>query len=134
VDIEYKGTIYPSVEHAYMSAKSDDPMWKSYCANRNISPGDVKRESKNLVLVPNWSQIKLEVMEECLLKKYNQEPHRIDLLETGDQNIQEGNWWGDTFWGVDITKNPNFGENHLGRLIMKIRDSLKAQGLTKQNL
>lgn len=25
------------------------------------------------------------------------------------------------YWGVDIKQNPNIGENHLGRLIMKIR-------------
>lgn len=27
--------IYPSVEHAYMSAKSDDMKWKLFCQDRN---------------------------------------------------------------------------------------------------
>jgi predicted NAD-dependent protein-ADP-ribosyltransferase YbiA (DUF1768 family) len=32
----------------------------------------------------------------------------------------EGNWWGDTYWGVCN----GVGENHLGKLLMKIRDYL----------
>jgi len=49
---------------------------------------------------------------------------RTLLKETGNQNIQEGNYWGDDYWGVDLKQNPNVGENHLGRLIMKIREEL----------
>ena len=130
VDIEFRGTIYPSVEHAYMSAKSDDPMWKAYCANKNISPTDVKRESKTITLVPNWNgDIKYLVMEECLRVKFAQEPFRTALLMTGKENLQEGNTWDDRTWGVDLTVNPNIGENHLGRLLMKIRDDIRLSEL-----
>jgi ribA/ribD-fused uncharacterized protein len=125
VDVEYNGVVYPSVEHAYMSAKSDDPQWKSYCANRNISPSDVKKNSTHVRLVNNWNRLKLVVMEECLRSKFNKEPYRSKLLTTDNENIQEGNVWNDVFWGVDLTVNPNKGENHLGRLIMKIREELQ---------
>jgi ribA/ribD-fused uncharacterized protein len=124
VDVNYNGLIYASVEHAYMSAKSNDPQWKAYCANRNISASDVKREGKTVRLVDDWENIKLGVMETCLRAKFNQEPLKSKLLATGNQNIQEGNTWSDTFWGVDLKSNPNIGENHLGRLLMKIRDDL----------
>ena len=40
-----------------------------------------------------------------------------------DCHIEEGNWWKDKFWGVDIKTRQ--GENHLGKLIMKIRKSLQ---------
>lgn len=125
VTVHYNGVDYPSVEHAFMSAKSDDPQWKAYCANKNISPADVKREGKQVRLVHDWEEIKLNVMETCLRSKFNQEPYRTLLIETGKQNIQEGNWWGDRFWGVDLKQQPNYGENHLGRLIMLIREELQ---------
>jgi predicted NAD-dependent protein-ADP-ribosyltransferase YbiA (DUF1768 family) len=54
--------------------------------------------------------------------KFSQEPYRTLLLNTGNILIQEGNRWGDTFWGVDL--NTNVGENKLGLLIMQIREQL----------
>lgn len=124
VDVEYNGVTYASVEHAYMSAKSNDPFWKAYCENRNISAADVKRESKSIQLIDGWDNMKLAVMEHCLRSKFSQEPFKTKLMDTGIQNIQEGNKWGDTFWGVDLNVNPNVGENHLGRILMKIREEL----------
>lgn len=124
VEIVYKGRIYASVEHAYMSAKSDDPFWKDYCTNPNISAGDVKREGKKVQLVHDWELIKFTVMEDCLRDKFLREPFKSMLIATGNQNIQEGNRWGDRVWGVDLKENPNIGENHLGRLLMKIREEL----------
>jgi predicted NAD-dependent protein-ADP-ribosyltransferase YbiA (DUF1768 family) len=76
-----------------MSAKSNNPDWKKYCSNRNIKGTDVKRASKTITLVDNWDNKKLLVMEECLRKKFNQEPFKSKLITTGNQNIQEGNWW-----------------------------------------
>lgn len=121
----FRGVWYRSSEHAYMSAKSDDPQWKVYCANQNVTPADVKENCKYIKLIDNWHVIKLSVMEECLRSKFSDTIMREKLLGTGSQNLQEGNWWGDRFWGVDLTVNPNIGENHLGRLLMKIRDELK---------
>lgn len=123
--VMYKDTLYPSSEHAYMSAKSTDPVWKSYCSNNNISPGNVKRESKHIKLVDNWDRIKLIVMEDVLRSKFENVHMKKLLLETGNQNLQEGNYWNDKFWGVDLKESPNMGENNLGRLLMKIRDELK---------
>lgn len=42
---------------------------------------------------------------------------------TGDAELIEGNNWGDTFWGVCNGR----GENMLGKLLMEIRDYLRAQ-------
>ena len=117
------GRSYPSVEHAYMSAKSEDIQWKLTCADESIKPGKIKKMSKNIAVVDNWDSVKVEVMQECLNQKFNQEPFKTLLLETGDAFIQEGNYWGDTFWGVDL--NLKKGENRLGKLIMEIREKLK---------
>tara|TARA_X000001382_G_scaffold25412_3_gene16006 strand:+ start:10256 stop:10681 length:426 start_codon:yes stop_codon:yes gene_type:complete len=120
--IKREGFIFPSVEHAYMAAKSAKGSWKKFCANEANAAGQVKRASRNIDLVENWDTLKLEVMEDCVRQKFNQEPHKAKLLSTGKQHIQEGNRWGDKFWGVCLKTNK--GENHLGRLIMQIRDEL----------
>ena len=39
------GVAYRSVEHAYMSAKSDDAEWKEFCVSTQ-SPTTVKQQSK----------------------------------------------------------------------------------------
>lgn len=126
VNILLRGVVYASVEHAYQSEKSHDPMWKKFCADREVKPGKVKIASKNIEIREDWNDVKLLVMYYCLQHKFRQEPFRTKLLATGNVNLQEGNYWGDTFWGVDLKQNPNIGENHLGRLIMKIRDELNS--------
>lgn len=37
VAVRYKGITYPSVEHAYMSAKSEEKSWKKFCARSDVS-------------------------------------------------------------------------------------------------
>jgi predicted NAD-dependent protein-ADP-ribosyltransferase YbiA (DUF1768 family) len=64
-------------------------------------------------------------MWECLNQKFRQEPFSTLLLATGDMYIQEGNFWGDTFWGVDL--NSKIGENRLGKMRMEIREHLKCE-------
>ena len=122
VKITYDGIEYPSVEHAYMSAKSDSMEWKSFCASFTTTAGQVKRKSHTIGLVENWEEIKVDVMRECIQKKFSQEPFRTRLLNTGIQWIQEGNDWNDTFWGVDLKTNK--GKNILGELIMEFREIL----------
>jgi ribA/ribD-fused uncharacterized protein len=132
-DVTYKGVVYPSSEHAYMSAKAEGIInikgreydWKKLCTTRTITCGQIKRASKELTLPANWNDIKIGVMYEVLCDKFSREPLRSMLLATGNENIQEGNWHHDKFWGVDLTSDPNEGENHLGRLLMKIRDEIR---------
>jgi len=124
VTITIDGVSYPSVEHAYMSYKSNDPEWKKFCMDANNTAGDVKKKSREVKLVDNWDNLKFTVMSLCLTKKYEQEPFRSRLIKTGTQNIVEGNYFGDTIWGVDLKYTPNIGENHLGRMIMKVREDL----------
>ena len=119
--IELDGVEYPSVEHAFMSAKSADPAWKQFCAVTG-SAALVKKESRRVQLVPGWDWLKLDVMERCLKQKFAQEPYRSLLKQTGSRQLQEGNRWNDRFWGVDLRTGA--GENRLGKMIMKIRDRL----------
>lgn len=121
VSITLDEITYPSVEHAYMSAKSDDPQWKNLCSS-DVQPGYVKRESKKIKLVSNWDEIKVQVMKDCLEQKFSKNPFKKLLVETGNCQIEEGNRWGDTFWGIDLYTNK--GQNILGKLIMEIRSTI----------
>ena len=114
---------YKSVEHAYMSAKSDDPLWKDTC-EVVTSPGQIKRMSKGLVLKKDWNSIKIDVMRECLKQKFSDSNPELKtkLINTADLHIQEGNTWGDKFWGIDLRSGK--GLNHLGSLLMQIRKDL----------
>lgn len=122
VSIILDGVEYPTVEHAYMSAKSDDKEWKLFCSDPNNKPGAVKRKSRKIELKENWNDLKIEVMTECIRQKFSQEPYRTNLIKTYSEEIQEGNFWGDKFWGICLKTNE--GENNLGKIIMEFRKTL----------
>lgn len=123
VPVEYNGKHFPSVEHAYCSAKSEDFTWKEHCQNTHFSAGAIKKASRKVTLVENWDEIKESVMEACLRSKFSH-PHLKELLlATGDAVLIEGNWWNDQFWGVNLRTNQ--GQNKLGELLMRIRGNLR---------
>ena len=124
VEIRIDGEFYSSVEHAYQSEKSDDPDWKEYC-KLETNPTQIKRQSKNVILRKDWDAVKDDIMMDCLEQKYSQEPYRQKLIDTKNEQIQEGNYWGDTYWGVDLKTGK--GENRLGKMIMKIRGELRGK-------
>lgn len=119
--IHLDGRDFSSVEHAYMSAKSDDTNWKDFCETER-SAGLVKKRSRNIQLVDNWEDIRVDVMRECISQKFENPSLKEKLLSTGNIHIQEGNMWNDKFWGVCLKTNK--GQNILGKLIMEKRTQL----------
>lgn len=122
--ITFEGIEYPSVENFYVAMKTKDLTLRNHISNI-AKPGDVKRFGRGLDIREDWEQVKLPMMEEGLRQKFANPGLKNMLLATGDQELVEGNTWGDVFWGVDLRKGK--GENHLGKLLMKIRDELKAK-------
>ena len=118
--IDYDGYVYPTVEHAYQASKTLDITARTdiRCA---IYPGRAKKIGRYVNLRPDWENVKLRLMEEFLIQKFNIPEYKNLLLGTGDVMLYEGNTWGDDYWGVYKGK----GENHLGKLIMKIRERIK---------
>jgi ribA/ribD-fused uncharacterized protein len=111
---------YPSVEHAYQAAKTlDTEERKPFHTHPLPTAGGSKKLGRKLSIRPDWESVKLKVMEDLLIQKFKDDFLKKQLQETGDAKLVEGNWWGDTFWGVDAKKG---GKNHLGLLLMKIRD------------
>ena len=111
------GCVFPTVEHAYQAAKTLDVSERATIM-RMVSPSSAKRIGRTLTIRTDWDDVKIPVMRSLLCRKFED----IDLLHklrsTRPCVLIEGNTWGDRFWGV----SDGDGENHLGRLLMEIRD------------
>jgi ribA/ribD-fused uncharacterized protein len=125
VEVEFEGMKFSSVEHAYVAAKTTNPVTRAYIQTIE-TPGEVKRYGRTLELREDWEDVRLEVMEGLLRQKFSKQPFKDLLRLTGDAYIVEGNVWHDNFWGSCRCENcgVNKGENHLGRLLMEIRGEI----------
>jgi len=118
--IRFEMDTYSSVEHAYQAAKTDELDQRKIIRETRFA-SEAKRMGKHVKLRPNWDEIKLDIMEQLLKEKFTKQNELGRwLLKTGNIELVEGNWWGDTYWGVF----DGIGENHLGKLLMKIRQEL----------
>ena len=91
------------------------------------TPREAKRLGRSSPLRQDWEEVKVAYMESILRKKFSDEVMKLRLLSTGDEELVEGNHWNDTFWGVCRGE----GENHLGKLLMKIRKELRDEQAKK---
>ena len=116
----FKGLAFNSAENAYQAAKSLDPeVWKEFVP---LSPAQAKKKGREIEMREDWDKVKLGIMCDILVDKFHRNRDlRNKLLGTGDKYLEETNWWGDRYWGVC----KGVGENHLGGLLMKVRDQLK---------
>lgn len=116
----YEGIAYDNSEAAFQASKSFNPkVRKTFQYN---SGSTAKRRGKRVVLRPDWESVKLKIMREICYAKFTQNPElKQKLLQTGNCILVESNDWGDTYWGVCNGS----GENHLGKILMDIRDELK---------
>jgi hypothetical protein len=122
-NVDYEGIMYPSSEHAYQAAKVIDEKTRRE-VSQLIFPAAAKKVGKKLKLRPFWEEIKIGIMTDIIRIKFTQnEDCKIRLLATGDEELVEHNTWRDTFWGVYFNK----GENHLGKILMKVRQELREQ-------
>lgn len=118
--VRYGGILFPTTEHAYQAAKSDD-VNEAIRVSLLKSPGDAKRVGRTLVVRKDWEQVKRQIMLDVLRLKFNLPDLRRRLLATGDVQLVEGNTWGDRYWGVCN----GVGENWLGRLLMQVREECR---------
>lgn len=124
-EVEYMGEVFPSVEHAYQSAKTLIQEEKEWFKKAN-KPIDAKRLGSRITLRDDWDDVKLEIMETLVRRKFqNNEDLKLALLATSGFELEETNTWGDVFWGVCN----GVGENHLGKILMKIRNEYEKTSL-----
>ena len=120
VEVELDTIMFPTVEHAYQAAKSDD--WDER-AKMSLIPtaGQAKREGQKFKLKQDWHLHKRRIMEDLLIQKFKHPELRALLMATEDHDLVEGNYWGDTYWGIYNGK----GHNYLGMLLMSIRSGIE---------
>jgi ribA/ribD-fused uncharacterized protein len=120
-EVWYEGMSYPSTEHAYQAAKTSNLSWRRMIQLAD-TPNDAKRLGRKCPMSQGWNDRKVEVMYQLVRQKFRQHPALSELLlATGDEELVEGNWWGDRFWGVCKGQ----GENNLGKVLMRVRDELR---------
>lgn len=120
IPITYQGITYPSTEHAYQATKTISQVDRVAMANLPTAR-EARRFGQQIQMRYGWESLKLSTMEDVLNIKFQDPELRQKLIDTGDLELIEGNTWGDTFWGVYNGK----GENHLGKILMKIRKQLR---------
>lgn len=117
-NITYNGITYRNNEAAFQAQK-DIKRSEEFA---NLSPASAKRLGRKVMLRRDWEEVKLDIMYELLKCKFDQNPSlKEKLINTGDRLLVEGNDWHDTYWGVCNGK----GSNHLGKLLMKLREEYK---------
>ena len=120
VPITYNGITYRSSEAAFQSMKAKDESLRKDFAN--LTPNESKKLGRKVNLREDWEDVKVDIMYEIVKQKFIQNPDLKDkLIATGNAYLEEGNTWGDKVWG---TVNGE-GFNHLGFILMKIREELK---------
>ena len=119
----YKAITYSSAEHAWQAAKAEDVAQKVWIASSK-SPGQAKKRGRQITIRDGWKEERLDIMWEILESKFDCPILAYKLLATGDAELVEGNTWGDTYWGQCPF---GIGENHLGKLLMKLRTKLRAE-------
>jgi len=124
--LNWEGATYKTSEHAFNAGKTTDPERRLWVAAAP-SPGEAKERGRRLKLRPEWDEkIRYEVMADVLFAKFAYDAERVRrLMLTGDRHLIEGNDWHDVHWGVCSCRNHGFGENHLGRLLMELREKLR---------
>lgn len=114
---------FTTLEHAYQASKYRNLGYKFQVADCE-TPGQAKRMGRRYAARPDWEAIKLDVMLYFTRRKYEHPQMKAKLLATGSRDLIEVNNHGDVYWGTDEFLD---GENHLGLILMQVRQELSNQ-------
>ena len=120
--ITYSDKEYSSAEHLYQAFKANND--EDHEAIRRTSTASMaKKLGRQVEMRQDWEIVKDLVMENVIRLKFAQNPELASRLQaTQDNELVEGNWWGDLYWGVD--NKTGEGLNKLGQILELIRDEI----------
>lgn len=128
--LRFDGQIYYNSEAAYQAHKSEREEDRRQFTT--LDPDTAKKLGNRLPVRPDWEEVKIPIMERIIYEKFTQNPELgRRLIATGDAYLAEGNYWHDVYWGVDHETGE--GENHLGKLLMALRERLKTEGIPERD-
>lgn len=110
------GIEYSCSETAFQAQKTLDASERKTLAS--LDGFAAKKAGRRVTLRPDWETVKVSIMETVVRAKFDQHADLMVKLHNVAGEIAEDNSWGDIFWG----KCNGSGENHLGKILMKIRD------------
>lgn len=120
--IKYHGYEFLCLEGAYQLCKLPDEMVNDHIKEYAILTGaQAKKKAKLLPIREDFHIKKYEIMRFLISLKFQDPVLKAKLINTGDCELIEGNWWGDTYWGIC---NGN-GHNYLGKILMELRSNFK---------
>lgn len=118
----YQFAEFKTVENFYQAMKANSDY--EFLQIAAMPPFKAKSYWRNRTPYPLDEQDKLGIMYYGLKQKFAPGTSWYKkLMATGDEEIVEWNNWGDRYWGIDVRDNK--GENHLGKLLMNIREEFK---------
>lgn len=119
----FGGTLPITSEHLFQAMKARE--WESMLyVLAAPTPGEAKRRGRQIECREDWDEIKEDVMWCVIQVKFAPgTEYAKQLLDTGDADLVEGNWWGDSFWGFDLKSGA--GRNELGKDLMEWREQLR---------
>ena len=122
--VMYHGILFTNNEAAFQSAKLIGTKYEYRRREfSNLPPNQAKRKGRQVVLRPDWEQVKDKVMYDIVKSKFKTNAGlKTKLLATGNVILIEGNTWNDTYWGYDLNKKQ--GLNKLGNILMQVRYEL----------
>lgn len=106
-EVEFEGLVYPSAEHAYQAAKTLDFRTRQIFALPDLPPAFAKYLGSVLPCRPSWERIKDDIMYQIVTSKFKNSDLTVRLLATNKERIEEGNDWGDQYWGISRGKGLN---------------------------
>lgn len=124
----HEGLIYRTPEHFFQAQKANNFLYRQKIANAP-TPNDAKMLGRRAPLRPDWEEIKFSVMDFALRQKFRKDTSWGQRLTGSEGDIVEYNTWHDNIWGDCVCGRCDKieGQNHLGKLLMKIREELREQ-------
>lgn len=119
-EVEYEGISFLNSEAAFQAAKVLN--FNERLAFSKLQPNEAKRKGRRVALREDWEAVKDDVMYQIVKDKFTRSKQLKELLlDTGDAELVEGNYWNDTYWG----QCNGVGQNKLGKILMRVRQELR---------
>ena len=133
--IKHEGINYPSLEHYYVAQKVNnshlidgvlmDKIDLREFISKIETAGQVKRFGRQSIeLRKDWEDVRYDVMLFGIREKFKHEKLKEMILQTVGEELVEGNYWHDTYFGVCTCDKCPKGENNLGKILMTVRDEI----------
>jgi len=122
-------TEFKTNEHYFAANKTLDPEWQLRILSA-FKASEAKKLGQQCPIRADWNDVRIWVMANGLFHKFGQNLTILGkLLATGTEEIVEGNFWHDNFWGNCKCENKlgshpeclQPGHNRLGLLLMNLR-------------